>query len=71
MPKQRMAGFQKPVSPTQRVNTGRLPIIRYTDDGVGATCSCMWVGTHSRSKVLEDKIDKHLIEKHAGRGIRL
>lgn len=37
-----------------------------------AVCSCGWAGSaRARPKVVEDMIDRHLVKKHNGRGIRL
>lgn len=64
-----MAGFQKPRRPAQTKTVG-LAVIRYVANDE-ATCSCGEQITHKRTKVLEDRIDKHLARKHGGRGIRL
>jgi hypothetical protein len=52
--------------------TGKVGLARITYlSDQQAVCSCGWPVSHKRSKVLEDRIDRHLSEKHAGRGIRL
>lgn len=69
MPKQRGAGFQKRVKPQQYKSVG-LARISYHEDG-HVECSCSWSNSHSRDKVREDAIDRHLAKRHGGRGIRL
>lgn len=61
-------GFQKPLDSGKRVKVG-MAVISY--EGSMASCSCGKVFKPVRPKVLEDRIDKHLDEKHAGKGIRL
>jgi hypothetical protein len=61
------AGFQKPVSEPGKRQVG-LAVVSY--DGGRAQCSCGWGFTHTREKVREDAIDRHLDRKHQGRGIR-
>jgi hypothetical protein len=66
--RQRMKGFQKPkTSHYKKVGLAR---ISYHSDG-HVECSCGWTNGHSRSKVREDAIDRHLVKQHGGRGIRL
>lgn len=63
-------GFQKRIKPEQFKQVG-LARISYNDQG-RAVCSCGWESTgHIRPKVLEDLIDRHLLKRHGGRGIRL
>lgn len=66
------AGFRKPIDSGKRVEVG-LAVITYgvVGDRGYASCSCGQPFTQRRTKVREDAIDKHLNEKHAGRGIRL
>jgi len=47
-----------------------LAIISYPVSNAAA-CSCGATFIHQRSKVIEDRIDKHITKKHNGRGIRL
>lgn len=61
-------GFQKPLDSGERKEVG-LAVIKYVGDG--AYCSCLKAFKPSRKKVLENRIDHHLNEKHGGRGIRL
>lgn len=61
-------GFQKPIDTGKRKTVG-LAVITYVGDG--AMCSCLKAFKPCRAKVLEDRIDAHLNEKHGGRGIRL
>jgi len=65
-------GFQKPLDSGQRKKVG-LAVISYgTAGALGfAQCSCGKPFTQRREKVREDAIDRHLAEKHGGRGIRL
>ena len=63
-----MGGFQKRLSPEQWSDP-RLARISYSEGS--AVCSCGWVTHHQRAKVREDAIDRHLMRRHAGRGIRL
>lgn len=65
-----MLGFQKRVKPEDAKPVG-LARISYADDGT-VVCSCGgWTYWHRREKVREDAIDRHLLRKHDGRGIRL
>jgi hypothetical protein len=68
--KKRLDGFQKPLDDGKRVEV-RLARISYSDDGRVAACSCGKPFTQRREKVREDAIDRHLMEKHDGRGFRL
>jgi hypothetical protein len=63
----RLEGFQKPRG--QSVKPVGLAVVK-TDGGV-ASCSCGWEYGHTRDKVREDAVDRHLDKKHNGRGIRL
>lgn len=66
-------GFQKPTDPGQRKKVG-LARISYGLTETGrefAECSCGQPFAQQRAKVREDAIDKHLLKKHKGRGIRL
>jgi len=67
MTKPRGAGFQKPMGVSER-EVG-LAIVK--NDGRTCSCSCGWKMMHSRDKVREDKIDRHLNKQHNGKGIRL
>jgi hypothetical protein len=58
--------FRKLSQPSRK---GGLARIHY--DSGKAACSCGWGATALRSKVLEDKIDRHIDRKHNGMGIRL
>lgn len=52
--------------------TGKVGLARITYYGdTHAECSCGWSVGHTREKVREDAIDRHLNKKHLGRGIRL
>lgn len=64
--KQRMAGFQKPLDDGQRREV-YLPVVSIT--GPNAKCSCGWAASHSRKKILDDKIQTHLDKHHQGRGL--
>lgn len=49
----------------------RFARISYTEDG-GAVCTCRWTARRAtRTKVLEDSIDRHLLKRHGGMGFRL
>ena len=66
--------------PTDRVSRNRkmnksvkevgLAVIKYESTAV-ASCSCGVLIVHQRSKILEDRIDRHLLKRHNGQGIRL
>lgn len=60
-------GFQKPLGGKTR-EVG-LAVISYVAGG--ATCSCHWFAKPARPKVVEDRIDRHIEKRHAGRGIRI
>lgn len=62
-------GFQKPLDSGKRKEVG-LAVISYIEAG-GAMCSCGWGHFHSREKVREDAIDRHINRKHQGRAIRV
>lgn len=64
----KMQGFQKPLDSGKR-RTVRLAVV--TTEGHLARCSCGWVKFHSREKVREDAVDRHLLDAHGGAGIRL
>lgn len=66
--KTRGAGFQKRTKPPKFKNVG---LARITYAAGHAECSCGWTFGHSREKVREDAVDRHLQKRHAGRGIRL
>lgn len=69
--KKRMDGFQKPLGNPAKAKQVRLAVISYTEDGE-VVCSCGgWSTNHTRVKVREDAIDRHLAKRHGGRGIRL
>lgn len=49
----------------------RLARVSYTEGG-GAVCTCSWTAQPARrTKVLEDRIDRHLTKRHGGMGFRL
>lgn len=64
----RMTGFQKPASQpgAKEVN---MAVVHY--EGDYAACSCGWSFGHTREKVREDAVDRHLTKRHEGRGLRL
>lgn len=64
-----LPGFQKPQSTTKTREVGLAVITHYGDTRV--ECSCGWSYGHTREKVREDAVDKHLDKRHSGRGIRL
>jgi hypothetical protein len=65
-------GFQKPVRPDDFKVVGLAVVSMEQAAGREcAQCSCGWTGYHSRLKVLDDRIDRHLQRRHAGRGIRV
>lgn len=67
--KLRQQGFQKQTNQPGAREVG-LAVITYHDTAqVG--CSCGWGYIHTREKVREDAIDRHLDKHHQGRGIRL
>ena len=61
-------GFQKPLSEPGKRDV-RLARISYRGDGV--VCSCGWAFVHTREKVREDAVDRHLARRHGKRGLRL
>ena len=62
-------GFQKQRKPEQWA-TPFMAMIRY--HGVdGVSCSCGWTARSGRPKVREDKIDRHLMKRHNGQGMRM
>lgn len=69
MGKPRMSGFQKPARP-KKYRPVRVAVIRREDNGVTA-CSCGWVTLAFRDKVREDAVDRHLLKRHGGQGVRL
>lgn len=68
MSERRLAGFQKRTRPEDYKEVG---LARISYEGAETFCSCGWSYGHSRDKVREDAIDKHLAKRHEGRGIRL
>ena len=61
-------GFQKPLDNGKRRD---VSIAIVTMGEGSARCSCGQPFTHRREKVREDQIDRHLLNKHGGQGIRL
>lgn len=59
---------RKPVSQPGSVD---VTLARISYEGIHAACSCGWIFGHSREKVREDAVDRHLTKKHEGRGFRL
>lgn len=65
----------RPERPPAKIKPGNwknlgMTMVKYTHaDRV--ECLCGWSAIHRRAKVLEDKIDRHLAKRHAGRGVRL
>lgn len=65
-------GFQKPLDNGKRREVGLAVVTSGEINGRGfSECSCGKPFTQARAKVREDAIDRHLNEKHGGRGIRL
>lgn len=66
----RMDGFQKPIHVMPRKAGKSSTLARITEaeseDGSrhGAECSCGWVKTHSRKKVVTEAVDAHVKKKH-------
>lgn len=67
-----LTGFQKPLNPSKHkpVGLARITFGKAAGREV-AECSCQWVSWHTRLKVLEDRVDRHINKQHGGRGIRL
>lgn len=63
-----MEGFQKPASQPGAKSVS-LAFIRY--QGTTAICTCGWVGSAERLKVLNKSIDKHVNKQHNGQAVYL
>lgn len=68
MSKTRGTGFQKRTKPSKFKPVG-MAIVKTLAEH--AECSCGWTNSHSREKVREDAIDRHLNKRHNGRGLRM
>lgn len=64
----RLEGFQKPVT---RGNSKPVRLAVVSQTGGLATCNCGWAYVHNRDKIRENAIDRHLLKRHGGQGIRL
>lgn len=61
--KTRLAGFQKPLTPTKTEKVG-LALIKVEEGAI--SCNCGWRFFHPRTKVLEDRGESHALRKHGG-----
>lgn len=64
---QRQEGFRKP----KPADCKPVRVAVITTTGNNASSSCGWEFFHTREKVREDAIDRHLEKRHGGMGIRL